>query len=51
MQQQTYNRKRKEFVAYLDPQMVTRTQLCLNQKEVVAYFVKVMKHYKDDKEM
>jgi predicted SnoaL-like aldol condensation-catalyzing enzyme len=30
--------------------MVTRTQINLGQKGVVAYFVKAMKHYKD-KEM
>jgi hypothetical protein len=49
MQQQTLNRKGKESLAYLDPQMVTRTQIHLSQKDVVAYFVKAMKHYEDKK--
>jgi hypothetical protein len=47
MQQQTCNRKGKESPSYLDRQMVTRTQIHLSQKEVVAYFVKAMKHFKD----
>jgi hypothetical protein len=51
MQKQTHNRKGKESPAYLDPQMVMRTQIRLSWKEVVAYFVKAMKHYNDDKEM
>jgi hypothetical protein len=50
MQQQTLHKKGKESPAYIDPQMATRTQIHLSQKEVVAYFVKSMKHYKD-KEM
>jgi predicted SnoaL-like aldol condensation-catalyzing enzyme len=50
MQQQTLNTKGKENPTYLDSQMVTRTQINLGQKGVVAYFVKAMKHYKD-KEM
>jgi hypothetical protein len=50
MQQQTLNKKGKESPAYLDPQMAMRTQIHLHRKDVVAYFVKVMKHYKD-KEM
>jgi site-specific DNA-adenine methylase len=51
MQQQTRNKKGKESLVYLDPQMATRTNVHLNQKDVVAYFVKVMIHYKDDKEI
>jgi hypothetical protein len=51
MQQQTLNKRGKESPAYLDPQMVTRTNVQLSQKDVVAYFVKAMKHYKDGKEM
>jgi hypothetical protein len=39
-----------ESPAYLDPQMTTRTNLQINQRDVVAYFVKAMRHYKD-KEM
>jgi hypothetical protein len=45
MQQQTLHKKGNESPAYLDPQMVTRTNVHLNQPEVVA-----MRHYKD-KEM
>jgi hypothetical protein len=40
----------KESPAYLDPQIGTRTNLHTSQQEVVAYFVKVMRHYRD-KEM
>jgi hypothetical protein len=47
MQQQTLNKKGKESPAYLDPQMVMRTNVHLNQKDVAAYFVKAMRHYKD----
>jgi hypothetical protein len=47
MQQQTINKKGKESPAYLDPQMVTKTQLSLNQADIVKYFVKAMRHYKD----
>jgi Ulp1 family protease len=31
--------------------MTTRTNVHLNQHDVVSYFVKTMIHYKDDKEM
>jgi hypothetical protein len=51
MQQQTHNKKGKESPTYLDLQMVMRTNVHLSQKDVVVYFVKAMKHYKDDKEM
>jgi hypothetical protein len=50
MQQQTLNKKVKESPAYLDPQMTMRTQIYLAQKDIVAYFLKSMSHYKD-KEM
>jgi hypothetical protein len=50
MQQQTLQKKGNESPAYLDPQMMTRTNVHLNQADVVAYFVKAMRHYKD-KEM
>jgi hypothetical protein len=50
MQQQTLNKKGKESPAYLDPQIVTRTHIHLARKDIVAYFVKAMSHYKD-KEM
>jgi hypothetical protein len=51
MQQQTHYKKGKKSPAYLDPQMAMRTNVHLNQKDVVAYFVKVMIRYKDDKEI
>jgi hypothetical protein len=50
MQQQTLYKKEKESLAFLDPQMVTRTHITLAQKDVVVYFVMAMSHYKD-KEM
>jgi hypothetical protein len=39
-----------ESRVYLDLQMVMRTNVHLNRSEVVAYFVKAMRYYKD-KEM
>jgi hypothetical protein len=50
MQQQTLNKKGKEYPVYLDPQMATRTSIHLRRPHVVAYFVKAMRPYKD-KEM
>jgi hypothetical protein len=50
MQQQTLHKTGKESPAYLDPQIVTRTNLQTSRQEVVAYFAKTMRHYKD-KEM
>jgi hypothetical protein len=50
MQQETLHKKGKESPAFLDPQMAMRTNVMLAQKDVVAYFVKAMSHYKD-KEM
>jgi hypothetical protein len=50
MQQQTLHKKGKESLAFLNPQMVTRTHITLARKGVVAYFVKAMSRYKD-KEM
>jgi hypothetical protein len=50
MQQQTLHKKGKESPAYLDPQMGMRTSIHLHRPEVVAYFVKTTRHYKD-KEM
>jgi hypothetical protein len=38
MQQQTINKKEGESPAYLDAQMVMRTNVHLNQKDIVAYF-------------
>jgi hypothetical protein len=40
----------KESTAYLDPQIAMRTNLSTSRQEVVAYFVKTMRHYRD-KEM
>jgi hypothetical protein len=50
MQQLTLHKKGKDSPAYLDSQIAMRTQIHLSQKEVVAYFIMVMKHCKD-KEM
>jgi hypothetical protein len=46
MQQQTLHRIRNESPAYLDSQILTRTnfQMASSQQEVVQYFVKVMRH-------
>jgi hypothetical protein len=51
MEQQTHHKKGKESPTYLDLQMAPRTNVHLNRQDVVAYFVKAMRHYKDDKEM
>jgi hypothetical protein len=40
----------KESHAYLDPQIVMRPNLKTSRQEVVAYFTKAIRHYKD-KEM
>jgi hypothetical protein len=50
MQQQTLHKTGKESPAYLDPQIMMRTNLHMSRQEIVAYFAKVMRHYKD-KEM
>jgi hypothetical protein len=49
MQQLTHHRTGKESPAYLDPQILTRTNLLTasNRKDVVAYFVEAMRHYSD----
>jgi hypothetical protein len=49
MQQQTLNTKGKENPTYLDSQMAMRTQIHLSRKDIVAYFVKAIKHCKDKK--
>jgi hypothetical protein len=51
MQQQTHQKKGKESPVYLDPQIVMRTNVHLNRQDIVAYFVKAMRCYKDGKEM
>jgi hypothetical protein len=43
--------KRERSLLHIDPQMATRTNVHLNRQDIVAYFVKAMRHYKDDKEM
>jgi hypothetical protein len=50
MQQQTYHKKGKESPAFLEPQMMKRTQILLSRPEVGKYIVKAMCHY-SDKEM
>jgi hypothetical protein len=49
MQQLTCHRTEKESSTYLDPQISMRTNLLAvsSQKDVVAYFVKAMRHYSD----
>jgi hypothetical protein len=49
VQQLTCHRSGKESPAYLDPQISMRTNLLAasSQKDVVAYFVKAMRHYSD----
>jgi hypothetical protein len=52
MQQQTLHKAGKESPAYLDPQIAMRTNLqsSSRRQEVVAYFTKAVRHYRD-KEM
>jgi hypothetical protein len=50
MQQQTLHKIGKECHAYVDPQIAMRTNLHMSQQEVVAYFAKAMRYYRD-KEM
>jgi hypothetical protein len=47
MQQQTHHKKGKESLTFLDPQMMTITQILLDQKDIVKYLVKAMCHYED----
>jgi hypothetical protein len=49
MQQLTHHRTGKESPAYLDLQISTRTNLLAasSRKDVVAYFIKAMRHYND----
>jgi hypothetical protein len=49
MQQHTLHRMGKESPAYLDLQISMRTNLqtASSQKDVVQYFVKTMRHYRD----
>jgi hypothetical protein len=50
MQQQTRHKKEKKSPGFLNPQMMTRTQILLSRNEVVKYMVQAMCHY-SDKEM
>jgi hypothetical protein len=49
MQQLTYHITGKESPAYFDLQILTRTNplAASNRNDVVAYFVKAMRHYSD----
>jgi hypothetical protein len=49
MQQLTRHRMRNESLAYLDPQISMRTNLLAtsSRKDVIAYFVRAMRHYSD----
>jgi hypothetical protein len=49
MQQLTCHRTGNESPAYLDPQIFMRTNhlAASSRKDVVAYFVKAMRHYSD----
>jgi hypothetical protein len=49
MQQLTHHRTGNESPAYLDPQISMRTNLLVanSRKDVVAYFVKAIRHYSD----
>jgi hypothetical protein len=38
-----------ESSAYLDPQIAVRTNLHTSRQEVVAYFIKSIRHYRDMK--
>jgi hypothetical protein len=42
------HKKGKESPTYLDPQMARRTDVHLNRLEVIAYFIKTIRHYKDN---
>jgi hypothetical protein len=50
MQKETCQRKGKESSAYLDPQMMARTQIVADRQETVKYYVRAMHAY-SDKEM
>jgi hypothetical protein len=50
MQQKIHHRKGKESTAFLEPQMMMRTQLLPDRESVVKYIVQAMCHY-NEKEM
>jgi hypothetical protein len=49
MQQLTHHRMGKESPAYLDPQISMTTNLLAvsSRKDVVAYFIRAMRHHSD----
>jgi hypothetical protein len=49
MQQLIHHRMGKESPAYLDPQISMRTNLLAasSLKDIIAYFVKAIRHYSD----
>jgi hypothetical protein len=49
MEQETRHRKGKESLTFLDPQLMTRTQLLLNRESVVKYIVRAMCHCNNKK--
>jgi hypothetical protein len=50
MQQQTHHKKGNESPAYLDPQMMMRTQILLDRDSILKYMIRSMCHF-NDKEM
>jgi hypothetical protein len=50
MQQQTIHKTEKESPAYPDLQIAMRHNLKTSRQEVIVYFAKAMRHYRD-KEM
>jgi hypothetical protein len=51
MEQETRHRKGKESLTFLDPQLMTRTQLLLNRESVVKYIVRAMCHYNNKEKL
>jgi hypothetical protein len=47
MQQQTLYKMGKESLGYLDLQIAMRINLHTSRQEVVAYFAKAIRHYRD----
>jgi hypothetical protein len=47
MQQQTLHKMGKESHAYIDSQIATRTNIDTSRLEVISYFAKAMRHYRD----
>jgi hypothetical protein len=51
MQQDTSTRKGKDFLTYLDPQMMMMTVIQIEKAEVMKYLVRAMCYYKDKKKI